>query len=139
NGSTEGHFRPVGSVVQARSDRGPAGPVADSLHANSRRRREPSIPEIDLRQAGDPERLVELGDVIDVVAEDALDDGAAGVHPRLVPVWTADLLVEHVEGPSVEAGLDDPEGGVEGRPERSPAEHVLEVVVARAVVAGVGE
>ena len=77
--------------------------------------------------------------MVDVVAEDALEDRAAGVHPGLVPLGPTEDLVEHVEGPSIEAALDDAEGRVERLGERRGAEHMLEVVVPRAVVAGVRE
>jgi hypothetical protein len=40
-----------------------------------------SVPEVDLRQPSDPERLIQLGAVVDVVAEDPLDHRAARVYP----------------------------------------------------------
>ena len=40
-----------------------------------------SIPELDLGQPGSTERLVQLGAVIDIMAEDPLDDPTAGVNP----------------------------------------------------------
>ncbi|MEO6349095.1 MAG: hypothetical protein ABIP53_00395 [Candidatus Limnocylindrales bacterium] len=64
----------------------------------------------------------------DIVAEDPLQDGATGMDPRLVPLGPAELLVEHVEGPSVQAALDDAECGVQSLHELIGAEHVLEIV-----------
>jgi hypothetical protein len=53
---------------------------------------ERSAPEVDERQPGPAERLVEFGDVVDVVAEDALDRPAARVRALLAAVacryWT---------------------------------------------------
>jgi hypothetical protein len=46
---------------------------------------------------------------------------------------------EHVSSPSVEAVLDDAKGRVQRIYERIGAEHVLEIVVARAVVRSVRE
>jgi hypothetical protein len=86
-----------------------------------------------LREPGVPERFVHLGRVPDVVTEDALDHGAARVDPGRVPFGPTDLLVQHLEGPSVEAALDDPEGRVEGVGETVGAPDMVEVVVARAV------
>ena len=77
--------------------------------------------------------------VIDVVGEDPLDDRAAGVDPVGAQILAADHLAEAHEGPSVEAVLDDAERRIERVDERCGAEDVLEVVVARAVVAGIGE
>jgi hypothetical protein len=68
-----------------------------------------SVPEVDLRHSSDPEGLIELGATVDIVGEDAPDDRAAGVHPVVAIVFATDLLVEHVEGPSIQAVLDDPE------------------------------
>src|SRR3954467_9920894 len=51
----------------------------------------------------------------------------------------ADDLVEHADRPTVQAAVDDPERGVDGRHQVVGAQHVLEVVVARTVERGVGE
>lgn len=56
------------------------------------------------------ERLVELGHVVDVVAEDPLNDRASRVDLRRVPFRVTEYLPEHWQGPGVEAALDDPEG-----------------------------
>jgi ABC-type cobalamin/Fe3+-siderophores transport system ATPase subunit len=74
----------------------------------------------------------------DVVADGALDDPAARVNPLPRTKPAPDLLAEHVDGPAVEAGLDDAEGGVEGVCELCGSEDVLEVFVARAVVGALG-
>src|SRR6266852_2497254 len=96
-------------------------------------------PEVDQLKARVAERLVHLGDVIDVVGEDALDHRAARVLPCLVPLVTAHDLVERLQGPSIQTPLDDAECRVESRRELVAVQDGLEVVVARAVVAGVGE
>src|SRR6185295_9988454 len=66
-----------------------------------------SIPEVDQRNAGAAERLVQLGAVPDVVREDALDDRAAEMDPVRTEVGATNLLVEHLQVPSVQAALDD--------------------------------
>src|SRR2546423_2122157 len=109
------------------------------VYARSRASARRLAPEVDLRDSRIAEHLVHLGDVRDVMGEDALDHRAARVLPRLVPLVTADHLVERVQSPSVQAPLDDPECGVESRIELVGVEDGLEVVVPRAVVAGVGE
>src|SRR5216683_5455057 len=111
----------------------------DSVFAPSRPSARRLAPEVDLRKPRVAERLVHLGDVIDVVGEDALDHRAARVHPCLVPLVTAHDLVERLQGPSIQAPLDNAECRVESRIELVGVKDGLEVVVARAVVAGVGE
>src|SRR5216683_6298795 len=110
-----------------------------SAFARSRASARRLAPEVDLRKPRVAERLVHLGDVIDVVGEDALDHRAARVLPCLVPLVTANDLVERVQGPSIQTPLDDAECRVESRIELVRVQDGFEVVVARAVVAGVGE
>ena len=76
-------------------------------------------PEVDLRKAGGPEGLVQLGAVVDVVGEDPLQDPSTVVDPLLVTPSATDLLVQHVEGPVIQAVLDDPEGRVQRLDERA--------------------
>ena len=73
------------------------------------------------------------------MAEYPLDDRAAGVHPGIVPLGATELIVEQAQGPSVQAAFHDTEGRVEGLDERIRVEHMLEVVVPRAVISGVRE
>lgn len=70
---------------------------------------EASVPEIDLRKAGDPEDLVQLAAVVDVVGEDPLQDPTAIVDPLLGTPSAPDHLVQRVQRPSVQAALDDAE------------------------------
>lgn len=48
------------------------------------------------------------------------------MHLRPVPLGTAELFADHLQRPSVQAALDDPECRVEGIAELMGAEHVLE-------------
>src|SRR5258708_3017287 len=68
-----------------------------------------AVPEVDLAQSRDPERLQQLAAVIDIVAEEPLEHGTASVHPRVVPLRPLQNFVEHLQGPAVQAVLDDPE------------------------------
>src|SRR5918992_2186725 len=81
-----------------------------------------SVPEIDLPEPGDPECLVQLGAVVDIVAEDALDDRAARMDPLLVAEPAMDLFVQRAQRPAVEAALDDAEGRVERLDQLDPGE-----------------
>src|SRR5438552_1840000 len=110
-----------------------------SAFARSRASARRLAPEVDQLKPRVAERLVHLGDVIDVVGEDALDHRAARVLPRLVPLVAADHLVERLQSPPIQAPLNDAECRFESRIELVGVQDSLEIVVARAVVAGVGE
>ena len=93
-----------------------------------------SVPDVDLRQPRGAERLVQLAAVVDVMGEDALEHGAAEMHPALAECLAPDHLVEHFECPRVQALLDDPEGCVQRLDECLCVQHIVEIVVTRAVV-----
>src|SRR6185503_612726 len=95
-----------------------------------------SAPDVDLREAVNSQCLVHLGDVRYVMAEDALDDPTASVHSR---AGVTDLLIEHLERPSIQTALDDDERRGKRLDQSVRTENVLEVVVTRAVVRGVRE
>src|SRR3954453_17985579 len=67
------------------------------------------------------------------MAEHPLDDPAARVRPVLTPLGMADLLVEHVDGPPVEAAIDDPERRVDLLAEVAGAQDMLQAIFPRAV------
>src|SRR6266550_9350638 len=137
------HFAATSRRCSARRDsssatRSPRWSTA-SVCARSKASARRLTPEVDQLKPRVAERLVHLGDVIDVVGEDALDHRAARVLPCLVPLVTANDLVERVQGPPIQTPLDDAECRVESRIELVGVQDGLEVIVARAVVAGIGK
>lgn len=51
---------------------------------------------------------------MNLVAEQPLEDRAAGVQLGLAVMVAVDRIGEHVDGPSVQAALDDAEGRFQG-------------------------
>ena len=99
-----------------------------------------SAPEVDLRKAGGPEGLVQLGAVVDVVGEDPLQDPSAVVDPLLVAPLGAGSPRPACRGSSG-PGSARRSGRSSPAPRRasSASSGVIEVIVARAVEGGVRE